>query len=72
MPGRYPQRHGHDYQPGRNDGLALAEPTIADALKGGGYATGIVGKWNLGARDEFHPQRRGFDEFPEPQGNSCA
>ena len=38
-------------------------PRIADRLKSAGYVTGIVGKWHLGGAPEFHPQRRGFDEF---------
>ena len=46
-----------------NVGLAVTESTIADALKAGGYTTGIVGKWSMGTNDEYHPMRRGFDEF---------
>lgn len=38
--------------------------TIAQALKKGGYATGLVGKWHLGdAGSGCHPMERGFDEF---------
>ena len=38
--------------------------TIAQALKDGGYATGIVGKWHVGgAATGYHPLDRGFDEF---------
>jgi arylsulfatase A-like enzyme len=44
-------------------GLPLTEITIADRLKAGGYATGLVGKWHLGGGERFRPQRRGFDEF---------
>ena len=36
--------------------------TVADALRAGGYATGLFGKWHLGQRAENHPTRRGFDE----------
>jgi arylsulfatase A-like enzyme len=32
-------------------------------LKNAGYATGLVGKWHLGWKPEFHPNRHGFDEF---------
>jgi len=66
MTGRYPHRTGAiDTFEGRGlDRLALRETTIADLLKAGGYATGIMGKWHLGALDpRYHPNRRGFDEF---------
>jgi arylsulfatase B len=43
--------------------LPVAEKTVADRLRDSGYATGLVGKWHLGGTAEFHPQRRGFDEF---------
>lgn len=39
------------------------ETTLADRLKGAGYATGLIGKWHLGEAPKFHPRRRGFDEF---------
>jgi len=69
MTGRYQQRFGHWYNPGSateaavNFGLPLTEITIADILKQAGYTTGLVGKWHLGYQPEFHPQKRGFDEF---------
>ena len=67
LTGRYQQRFGHEFNPGgtasEDVGLPLSESTIADHLKSAGYATGIVGKWHLGAAPKFHPQRRGFDEF---------
>ena len=65
LTGRYQQRFGHEFNPGRGEGegLPLKETTIADRLKAAGYATGLVGKWHLGEGPEFHPQKRGFDEF---------
>jgi len=46
------------------DRIHLDEHTVADALAGVGYATGLVGKWHNGALDErYHPNRRGFGEF---------
>ncbi len=65
MTGRYPHRTGTiDTLEGRGlDRLCLDEVTIADTLKSAGYATGLVGKWHLGAIDpRYHPNRRGFDE----------
>ena len=44
-------------------GLHPDEPTIADLLRGQGYATACVGKWHLGDQPPFLPTRHGFDEF---------
>ena len=67
LTGRYQQRFGHEFNPaeaGVNEiGLPLSQTTLADRLKSAGYATGLVGKWHLGAAPKFHPQKRGFDEF---------
>ncbi len=68
---RYQQRFGHEFNTGPQSltpegagrGLPLSQITIANVLKQAGYATGIVGKWHLGMAPEFHPFRRGFDEF---------
>jgi len=66
LTGRYPHRTGAiDTLEMRGlDRLALREITLADALRAAGYATGLAGKWHLGALDaRYHPNRRGFDEF---------
>ena len=69
MTGRYQQRFGHEFNPGpaeqavANFGLPLQETTFPQRLKSAGYITGMFGKWHLGYRPEFHPQKRGFDEF---------
>ena len=44
-------------------GLPLTEQTLANKLKSLGYATGLIGKWHLGAAPQFNPVKRGFDEF---------
>jgi arylsulfatase len=49
--------------PGADLGLQKEDPTIAELLKGQGYATGQFGKNHLGDRDEFLPTMHGFDEF---------
>lgn len=36
--------------------------TVAQALKGAGYTTGLFGKWHLGNQPASHPSKRGFDE----------
>ncbi|MBI5769395.1 MAG: sulfatase-like hydrolase/transferase [Verrucomicrobia bacterium] len=69
MTGRYQTRFGFEYNPigAKNAapgiGLPVAEKTLANRLSDAGYATALVGKWHLGGTAEFHPQRRGFDEF---------
>ncbi len=42
-------------------GLDLHEITLAQLLKSAHYATGLVGKWNLGDDPGNHPYERGFD-----------
>lgn len=37
-------------------------PTIANFFGDAGYATGLFGKWHLGANYPFRPEDRGFDE----------
>ncbi|MES2693298.1 MAG: sulfatase-like hydrolase/transferase [Verrucomicrobiota bacterium] len=44
-------------------GLPTSVPTLPEALKAAGYATGAFGKWHLGYRDEYNPTKRGFDEY---------
>ncbi len=69
LTGRYQQRFGHEFNPGpataadAEFGLPLSEATIADRFKSQGYKTGMFGKWHLGYKPEFHPLKRGFDEF---------
>jgi arylsulfatase A len=65
LTGRYPLRSGvnavlfHDTP----EGLPPTEITIAEILREAGYATGMIGKWHLGHRDEFMPWNQGFEEF---------
>ncbi len=40
--------------------MELAEVTLAEALKGGGYRCGHIGKWHLGP-DLWFPDKQGFD-----------
>jgi arylsulfatase len=50
-------------QAGSPIGLPARAVTIAQALKGMGYATGQFGKNHLGDLNEFLPTVHGFDEF---------
>lgn len=56
-------RDGQVLRPVSPYGLAPRELTVAEVLKGAGYATAIVGKWHLGDQPEFLPTRQGFDLF---------
>ena len=72
LTGCYPNRvgiHGA-LGPNASHGINDAETTIAELLKSRGYATGMAGKWHLGHRDQFIPNRHGFDEsFGLPYSN---
>ena len=67
LTGRYQTRFGHEFNPHVGEegklGLPLEQRTIADYLRGAGYATGLVGKWHQGFDRAHHPQSRGFDEY---------
>lgn len=66
LTGCYPKRvsmHEHVVFPPYDYGLHTDEVTIADALRGAGYATGCFGKWHLGHRPGLLPLDQGFDEF---------
>jgi arylsulfatase A-like enzyme len=64
LTGRYQTRFGHEFNSGgAGGGLPVTEQTIADRMKAAGYATGLVGKWHLGAKPNMHPQQRGFADF---------
>ncbi|MDZ4850059.1 MAG: sulfatase-like hydrolase/transferase [Pirellulaceae bacterium] len=67
MTGRYPQRFGYEFNPPRDAsvefGLPATEQTLANRLSVTGYRCGFIGKWFLGNKPAYHPQRRGFAEF---------
>ena len=71
LTGRNQVSFGHDNNLGGNQpgfdpqflGLPLTETTIATRLHSLGYITGLIGKWHLGYESQFHPLKRGFDEF---------
>ncbi len=68
MTGRYQHRFGHENNPAwlpesTGAGLTLEETTFPSLMQKAGYTTGAVGKWHLGAHPQFHPNKRGFDEY---------
>jgi arylsulfatase A-like enzyme len=60
LTGRYPIRCG---VPNNGQELKASEQTIASVLRTGGYKTGAIGKWHLGAGDDTCPNAHGFDYF---------
>src|SRR5690606_91001 len=48
-------------QPGYEGPLNHRVLTIAEVLKGAGYATYMAGKWHLGGIKGYRPEDRGFD-----------
>jgi len=71
MTGCYPRRvNMHQNEAGlcvlfpvNQKGLNPDEVTMAEVLKGQGYATACIGKWHLGDQPEFLPTRQGFDTY---------
>ena len=65
LTGCYPNRVGifGALSPKSKTGINSNEVTLAEILKGRGYATAIYGKWHLGDAPQFLPTRHGFDEW---------
>lgn len=65
LTGRYCVRAGvpRVFFPRDKEGMPLSEITMANVLKGAGYATQCVGKWHLGHLAPYLPTDRGFDHY---------
>ncbi|MCA9135708.1 MAG: sulfatase-like hydrolase/transferase [Planctomycetales bacterium] len=66
LTGCYPRRIGNHiwvHRADSNFGIHPDELTIAELLKGHGYATACIGKWHLGFREPFLPHHQGFDHY---------
>jgi arylsulfatase A-like enzyme len=66
--GRYAQRFPVGLReplidPTDDVGLPVAHPTVASLLRDNNYETALLGKWHLGWKPEFGPNRHGYDEF---------
>ena len=62
LTGRHEFRNGITHTIFERERLTLSATTLADVLRGSGYATGIFGKWHLGDEANHRPDRRGFEE----------
>lgn len=68
MTGKHPGhawiRNNREVQPEGQPPLRAEEVTIAEALKGAGYVSAVIGKWGLGyPGSEGEPLKQGFDRF---------
>src|SRR5262245_19637072 len=75
LTGSYPNRVGINgaLSPMSRIGISDAERLLPQVLKSRGYATGLFGKWHLGAAPQFLPTRHGFDEYAGiPYSNDMA
>ncbi len=69
LTGLYQQRFGRVFDGAlsgishRDIGLPQEAVTLAEILRGEGYATGCFGKWHLGYRPPWLPTDQGFDIF---------
>jgi len=65
LTGRYPARSGlvRVLLPKEQWGIPASEITLAETLQELGYATACIGKWHLGGRKPFRPNKHGFDYF---------
>ncbi|MGE0444362.1 MAG: sulfatase-like hydrolase/transferase [Vicinamibacterales bacterium] len=66
--GRYQQRFAIESALGgppgaAEQGLPASGRSLPQLLKGGGYATALIGKWHLGYKPEFSPNAHGYDYF---------
>lgn len=74
LTGKYQQKFGFEennvpgyMSPSGKTGLAMGLPleqkTMANYFKELGYSTSLIGKWHQGDHDDYHPLKRGFDNF---------
>ncbi|HVC94393.1 MAG TPA: sulfatase-like hydrolase/transferase [Pirellulales bacterium] len=70
LPGRPDAPSQRLLQPRIEGQLPLEEVTVAELLKGAGYATGLFGKWHLGGLG-FGPTEQGFDMAVSPPADTA-
>ena len=68
MTGRYPHTIGSAYNLSGSEsieglGIPVSESFMSDDLQKAGYYTSAIGKWHLGESPQFHPNKRGYDDY---------
>ncbi len=63
LTGRYALRTGVHWVTRGGETMRSEELTLAEILRGAGYATGAFGKWHNGRHMPNHPSGQGFDQF---------
>jgi len=61
MTGHYANSTGVWHTIGGRSLMRSDEWTLAEALRGAGYRTGLFGKWHLGDSGPYRPENRGFE-----------
>jgi len=73
LTGRWPLRYGFQGIVGKSrdeEGLPVAEKTLAEELQKLGYGTYLLGNWGLGTEDKYTPTDRGFDHHYGSRGDA--
>jgi arylsulfatase A-like enzyme len=68
LTGRYQDRFGYSRNPlfkpfDAQQGLSVNEQLLPEALQQCGYITMGIGKWHLGAHENYKPWNRGFSDY---------
>jgi arylsulfatase A-like enzyme len=71
LTGRYASRFGVTAAQ-NNRALPFNTVTLAAALQGAGYETAITGKWHLGSKPDWGPQKFGFDHGYGSLAGGCG
>ncbi|MDP4646421.1 MAG: sulfatase [Akkermansiaceae bacterium] len=58
---KYRGENDQNFEALHRHALPKSEVLIAEALRDGGYTTGLFGKWHAGECDGYFPDQRGFD-----------
>lgn len=62
MTGRYPSRFGLEpTSPSNLHAIPFDTPTLANLFQSAGYDTALIGKWHMGSKPEWGPNKHGFN-----------